>query len=263
MTSQSEVVHQARQVSKNLWEEKWALKVALAHNYYMTCMLWREIADFAMKKKIGLTLIITDKYINISDYSIKKLQRCAAHSLIFKHFPLLMLSGVTANQLNEYGTMFFNNITTSGSSKSHFWSSVPQHLLDKTCKHIQLVFQGFLYEYKFEIADSSSTHQRILEAVYAFKVLRVPDQEIWTKMNKAENEKQLVPSPLFVTTFVVQDFDQCVRELNIVEQAEPMEVEGKGKEKLDSADDSLGADDANDDFDGYFSEAEASQGVKP
>jgi len=42
-----------------------------------------------------------------------------------------------------------------------------------------------------------------------------------------------------------------------------MEVEGKGKEKLDSADDSLGADDTDDDLDGYFSEAEASQGVKP
>jgi len=61
----------------------------------------------------------------------------------------------------------------------------------------------------------------------------------------------------------VQDFDQCVSELNIAEQAEPMEVEGKGKEKLDSADDSLGADDTDDDLDGYFSEAEASQGVKP
>jgi hypothetical protein len=249
MTSQSEVVHQVRQVSKNLQEEKWALKVALAHNYYMTCMLWREIADFAMKKKIGLTSIITDKYINISDYSIKKLQRCAAHGLIFKHFPLLMLSGVTANQLNEYGSMFFSNIT-SGSSKPHFWSSVPQHLLDETRKHIQLVFQGFLYKYKFEIADSSLTHQRVLEAVYAFKALRVPYQEIWREMNNAENEKQ-------------RDFNQCVRELNIAEQAEPMEVEGKGKEKLDSADDALGADDSDDDFDGYFSEAEASHGVKP
>jgi hypothetical protein len=62
---------------------------------------------------------------------------------------------------------------------------------------------------------------------------------------------------------VTQDFNQCVRELNIAAQVEPMEVEGKGKEKLDSANDSLGADDANDDLDGYFSEAEASQGVKP
>jgi len=79
MTSQAQVINQARQVSKNLQEEKWALKVALAHNYYMTCMLWREIANFAMKKNIGLTLIITDKYINILDYSIKKLQRCGAN----------------------------------------------------------------------------------------------------------------------------------------------------------------------------------------
>jgi len=47
-------------------------------------MLWREIADFAMKKNIGLTMIITDKYINILDYSIKKLQRCTAYGLIFK-----------------------------------------------------------------------------------------------------------------------------------------------------------------------------------
>jgi hypothetical protein len=36
MTSQSQVVNQARQVSKNLQEEKWALKVALAHNSLMT-----------------------------------------------------------------------------------------------------------------------------------------------------------------------------------------------------------------------------------
>jgi len=79
MTSQAQVINQACQVSKNLQEEKWALKVALAHNYYMTCMLWREIANFAMKKNIGLTLIITDKYINILDYSIKKLQRCGAN----------------------------------------------------------------------------------------------------------------------------------------------------------------------------------------
>jgi len=201
MTSQSEVVHQARQVSKNLQEEKWALKVALAHNYYMTCMLWREIANFAIKKKIGLTSIITDKYINMSDYSIKKLQRCAAHSLIFKHFPLLMLSGMTANQLNEYGIMFFNDITTHGSFNTNFWSSVPQHLLDNTCKHIQLAFQSFLYKYKFEIADSSLTHQRVLEAVHAFKVLRFLDQEIWKEMNKAENEKKQVPSPLFVSLF--------------------------------------------------------------
>jgi len=108
---------------------------------------------------------------------------------------------MTANQLNEYGTMFFSDITTSGSRESHFWSSVPQHLLNKTRKHIQLAFQGFLYEYKFEIADSSSTHQRVLEAVYAFKALRVPDQEIWMEMNKAEIEKQRVPSPLFVSLF--------------------------------------------------------------
>jgi len=52
------VIKQAPKVSKNLQEEKWALKVALAHNYYMTCILWREIANFAMKKKIGLTTII-------------------------------------------------------------------------------------------------------------------------------------------------------------------------------------------------------------
>jgi len=58
---------------------------------------------------------------------------------------------------------------------------------------------------------------------------------------------------------VTHDFDQCVRELNIAEQAEPMEVEGKGKEKLVSANDSLGANDANDDLDGYYSEAEAAQ----
>jgi len=38
-----------------------------------------------------------------------------------------------------------------------------------------------------------------------------------------------------------QDFNQCVRELNIAEHAEPIEVEGKEK------------------FDGYYSEAEAAQ----
>jgi len=200
MTSQSQVIHQAHQVSKNLQEEKWALKVALAHNYYMTCMLWREIADFAMKK-IGLTLIITNKYINMSDYSIKKLQRCTAHSLIFKHFPLLMLSGMTANQLNEYSTIFFNDITTRGSFNANFWSSIPQHLLDKTCKHIQLAFQGFLYKYKFKISHSSLTHQSVHEALQAFRALRFPDQEIWKEMTKAENEKQWVPSPLFVSLF--------------------------------------------------------------
>jgi len=91
MTSQAQLINQACNVAKNLQEEKWALKVALAHNYYMTCMLWREIADFAKKKNIGLTTIIT-KYINILDYSIKKLQRCTTHGLIFKHFRLLMLS---------------------------------------------------------------------------------------------------------------------------------------------------------------------------
>jgi len=168
--------NQACNVSKNLQEEKWALKVALAHNYYMTCILWREIANFAMKKKIGLTMIITNNYINILDYSIKKLQRCAAHGLIFKHFPLLMLSGMTANQLNEYGTMFFNDITR-GSLNAHFWSSVPQHLLNDTCKHIKLAFQGFLYEYKFEIAHNSVTHQSIHEAICAFHALKFPDQE--------------------------------------------------------------------------------------
>jgi len=124
MTSQAQVINQALKVSKNLQEEKWVLKVALAHNYYMTCMLWREIANFAMKKKIGLTTIITDKYINISDYPIKKLQRCTANGLIFKHFPLLMLSGMTSNQLNEYRTMFFNDLI-HGSLDAHFWSSVP------------------------------------------------------------------------------------------------------------------------------------------
>jgi len=101
MTSQMQLINQAHNVAKNLQEEKWALKVALAYNYYMTCMLWREIADFEMKKNIGLTTIITNKYINISDYSLKKLQRCAAQGLIFKHFLLLILSGMTANQLNE------------------------------------------------------------------------------------------------------------------------------------------------------------------
>jgi len=39
-----------------------------------------------------------------------------------------------------------------------------------------------------------------------------------------------------------------------------MEVEGKGKEKLVSANDSLGANDADDDLDVYYSEAEAAQG---
>jgi len=95
-----------------------------------------------------------------------------------------MLSGMTANQLNEYSTMFFKDITTRGSFDANFWSSVPQHLLDKTCKHIQLAFQGFLYEYKFEIAHSSSTHQSDHEALQAFKALRFPDQEIWKEMNK-------------------------------------------------------------------------------
>jgi len=57
-------------------------------------------------------------------------------------------------------------------------------------------------------------------------------------------------------TFVVtQDFDQSVRELNITEQ-----VEGKGKDKLVAANDSLGANDTNDDLDVYYSEAEAAQG---
>jgi len=199
MTSQAQVINQALNVSKNLQEEKWALKVALAHNYYMTCMLWREIANFEMKK-IGLTTIITNKYINISDYSIKKLQRCAAHGLIFKHFPLLMLSGVTANQLNEYGTMFFNDLM-HGSLDEHFWSSVPQHILDETCKHIKLAFQGFLYEYKFKIAHNSVTHQSIHEAICAFRALKFPDQEIWKEMIKADNKKQQVPSPLFVSLF--------------------------------------------------------------
>jgi len=39
--------------------------------------------------------ILRNKYINISDYSIKKLQRCTAHGLIFKNFPLLMFVPVT------------------------------------------------------------------------------------------------------------------------------------------------------------------------
>jgi len=131
MTSKAQLINQACNVAKNLQEEKWVLKVALAHNYYMICMLWREIADFAKKKNIGLKMIITDKYINILDNSIKKLQRCAAHGLIFKLSPLLMLSGVTANQLNEYRTMFFKDLT-DGSLDANFWSSVPQHLLNET-----------------------------------------------------------------------------------------------------------------------------------
>jgi len=36
MTSQAQVINQACNVAKNLQEEKWVLKVALAHNYYMT-----------------------------------------------------------------------------------------------------------------------------------------------------------------------------------------------------------------------------------
>jgi len=59
---------------------------------------------------------------------------------------------------------------------------------------------------------------------------------------------------------VTQDFNQCVRELSI---ADPMEVEGKGKEKLVAANDSFDANDTNDDlekFDGYYSEAEAAEG---
>jgi len=200
MISQTKVINQAHNVSKNLQEEKWALKVALAHNYYMTCMLWREIANFVMKKKIGLTTIITNKYINISDYSIKKLQRCAAHGLIFKHFPLLVLSGVTANQLNEYRTMFINDLG-HGSLNAHFWSSVPQHLLDETHKHIKLAFQGFLYKCKFEIAHSSVTNKSINEAVHAFSTLKFPDQEIWKEMIKVDDKKQQVPSPLFVLLF--------------------------------------------------------------
>jgi len=163
MTSQAQLINQARNIAKNLQEEKWALKVALAHNYCMTCMLWRGIADFG-KKNMRLTMIITDKYINILDYSIKKLQRCTAHGLIFKHFPLLMLSGMTANQLNEYGTMFFKDLR-HGSLDANFWSSIPQHLLNKTCKNIKLAFQGFLYESKFKIAHSSVTHKSIHEAV--------------------------------------------------------------------------------------------------
>jgi len=45
-----------------------------------------------------------------------------------------------------------------------------------------------------------------------------------------------------------------VLELSIAELAEPMEVEGKGKEKLVAANDSFDVDDANDDlekFEGY------------
>jgi len=65
-----------------------------------------DLADFAKKKNFGLAMNITDKYINILDYSIKKIHRVAAHGLIFKHFPLLMLSGVTANQLMSMGLCF-------------------------------------------------------------------------------------------------------------------------------------------------------------
>jgi len=38
MTSQAQLVNQARNIAKNLQDKKWALKVAPAHNYYMTCM---------------------------------------------------------------------------------------------------------------------------------------------------------------------------------------------------------------------------------
>jgi len=61
---------------------------------------------------------------------------------------------------------------------------------------------------------------------------------------------------------VIQDFNQCVRELNIAEHAEPIEVEGKGKAKLVAANDSFDANDTDDNlekFDGYYSEAEAAQ----
>jgi len=88
-----------------------------------------------------------------------------------------MLSGMTANQLNEYRTMFFNDLM-HGSINAHFWSSVPQHLLDDTCKHIKLEFQGFLYKCKFEIAHSSVTKESFHEAVCAFSSLKFPDQEI-------------------------------------------------------------------------------------
>jgi len=175
------------------------LKVALSHNYCMTCMLLKEIANFAKKKNIGLTMIITNKYINILDYSIKKLQRCAAHGLIFRHFPLLMLSSMTENQLNEYRTMFFKDLTR-GSLDANFWSSVPQHHFDETCKHIKLAFQGFLYKRTFEIAPSSMTDNRVCEAVFAFCTLRFPDQEIWEEMMKIDH-KSTIPFICFIIHF--------------------------------------------------------------
>jgi len=55
-----------------------------------------------------------------------------------------------------------------------------------------------------------------------------------------------------------------VRELNIAEHAEPMEVKGKGKEKLVAANDSFGTNDTNDDLEKFEGTILRQQrGVKP
>jgi len=96
--------------------------------------------------------------------------------------------------------MFFDDLM-HGSLDANFWSSVPQHLLNETCKHIKLAFQGFLYKSKFKIAHSSVTHKSVHEALHAFCALRFPDQENWEEMMKIDNKKQQVPSLLFVSLF--------------------------------------------------------------
>jgi len=93
--------------------------------------------------------------------------------------------------------MFFKDLT-DGSLDANFWSSIPQHLLNDTHKHIKLAFQGFLYESKFKIAHSSVTDKRVCEAVCAFRTLRFPDQEIWEEVMKIDCEKQKVPFISFI-----------------------------------------------------------------
>jgi len=44
-------------------------------------MLWREIADFAERNSMALRRIITNRHINISDYSIKKLHMVSSLSI--------------------------------------------------------------------------------------------------------------------------------------------------------------------------------------
>jgi len=139
---------------------------------------------------------IEEDYHQQAHQHFRLLHQETSHGLIFKHYPLLRLSGVTANQLNEYGTMFFNHLG-NGLINANFWSSVPQHLLDETGKHIRLAFQGFLYKSKFKIAPSSENHQRVHEALCAFDTLKIPNQQIWRELLESDTEKQKVPSFCF------------------------------------------------------------------